>query len=256
MNRIHQLFQDKKQNILSIFCTAGFPNINDTTKILDLLQQNEVDMVEIGMPFSDPTADGIVIQQSNTISIANGMTIHLLFEQLKSIRDTVKMPLILMGYLNPVMQFGFENFLKEAASCGIDGVIIPDLPLYEYKSFYKPLFDKYGLKLIFLITPQTSDERIRQIDAVSDAFIYVVSTQSITGGNTGFEATQEDYFKRLEEMKLKNPCIVGFGIKDKQTFELACRHLNGAIIGSAFIRVIENSNRLESDISDFINILK
>lgn len=256
MNRIHQLFQDKKQNILSIFCTAGFPNINDTTKILDLLQQNEVDMVEIGMPFSDPTADGIVIQQSNTISIANGMTIHLLFEQLKSIRDTVKMPLILMGYLNPVMQFGFENFLKEAASCGIDGVIIPDLPLYEYKSFYKPLFDKYGLKLIFLITPQTSDERIRQIDAVSDAFIYVVSTQSITGGNAGFEATQEDYFKRLEEMKLKNPCIVGFGIKDKQTFELACKHLNGAIIGSAFIRVIENSNRLESDISDFINILK
>lgn len=251
MNRINTLFKQKSKNIFSIFCTAGFPQLENTVPIIEHLEQSGVDMVEIGMPFSDPTADGPVIQKSNTIAINNGMTIETLFSQIKDIRKTVSIPLILMGYINPAMQFGFENFLKMASECGIDGLIIPDLPIYEYENFYKAQFEKYGLKCIFLITPQTSEERIRKIDDLSDAFIYVVSTQSITGGNKGFELAQSEYFKRLKKMKLKNPCIVGFGIKDKATFELACTDLNGAIVGSAFINEIEHSKELKNDILSF-----
>ena len=227
MNRINLLFDKKNKNIFSVFCTAGYPQLDKTVSILENLEKSGVDMIEIGMPFSDPTADGPVIQKSNTIAIENGMTIETLFNQIKGIRKTISIPLILMGY------------------------IIPDLPLHEYEFFYKEMFEKYKLKCIFLITPQTSEERIRKIDDLSNAFIYVVSTQSITGGSGGFENEQALYFKRLKEMNLKNPCIVGFGIKDKATFEMACSHLNGAIIGSAFINTIENSTDLDTDILNF-----
>lgn len=251
MNRINLLFDKKNKNIFSVFCTAGYPQLDKTVSILENLEKSGVDMIEIGMPFSDPTADGPVIQKSNTIAIENGMNIETLFNQIKGIRKTISIPLILMGYINPAMQYGFERFLEMAANCGIDGLIIPDLPLHEYEFFYKEMFEKYKLKCIFLITPQTSEERIRKIDDLSNAFIYVVSTQSITGGSGGFENEQALYFKRLKEMNLKNPCIVGFGIKDKATFEMACSHLNGAIIGSAFINTIENSTDLDTDILNF-----
>ena len=251
MNRIQQLFQKKNKNVFSVFCTAGFPQLNALPEILENLQDNDVDMVEIGMPFSDPTADGPVIQHSNTIAINNGMTLEVLFDQLKNIREKIQIPLILMGYINPALQFGFERFLQKASECGIDGVIIPDLPVYEYETLYASLFKKYNIENIFLITPQTSDERIRKIDTLSNAFIYAVSTHVITGANVDFNDTQNQYFGRLRDMQLKNPLVAGFGIRDKKTFELACSFLNGAIIGSAFIRAIENSADLKTDIRTF-----
>ncbi len=264
MNRINKLFQDKKKDILSVYFTAGFPNLNDTIAIINELEKNGVDMVEIGMPFSDPLADGPTIQRSSELALENGMTIKLLFEQLKNLNSTV--PLVLMGYLNPVMQYGVEQFCKDASSLGISGVIIPDLPLQEYLNEYKLIFEKYDLKNIFLITPQTSEKRIRLIDEHSNGFIYMVSSTSTTGaqlsfspsplGRAGEGSEQEDYFKRISEMKLKNPIVIGFGIHNHQTFSKACEHSNGAIIGSAFIKAIDKSTDLKKDIGDFVtNIL-
>jgi tryptophan synthase alpha chain len=251
MNRLKHLFQHKQKNIFSVFCTAGFPELNSIVPVLEELQKNNVDLVEIGMPFSDPTADGPVIQHSNTIAIQNGMTLKVLFSQLKGIRAKIKIPLVLMGYINPALQYGIDNFLRDAQACGIDGVIIPDLPMYEYETFYKDKFDQYGIKNIFLITPQTSEERIRKIDALSDAFIYIVSSNAITGGSVDIAEQQQKYFERIRNMQLKNPVIIGFGIKDKKTFDTACSFANGSIIGTAFINAISSSEDLKMDIAKF-----
>ncbi len=256
MNRLKNLFQQKNKNILSVFCTAGFPELNSIVPILEELQNNGVDSVEIGMPFSDPTADGPVIQYSNTIAIDNGMMLKVLFDQLKGIRAKVHIPLILMGYFNPIYQYGIDNFLRDAHACGIDGMIIPDLPMYEYETFYKQKFEEYQLKNIFLVTPQTTEERIRKIDELTDAFIYIVSSNAITGGNTNIEKTQEDYFEKINNMQLKNPTLIGFGIKDKTTFDVACKYANGAIIGTAFINAIDHSKDLNKDIHSFIENIK
>lgn len=256
MNRIQKLFTTKKNNILSVFCTAGFPAVDSIVPILESLQENGVDMIEIGMPFSDPTADGPVIQYSNTIAINNGMTLEVLFAQLKNIREKVQVPLILMGYVNPVLQYGLENFLRDAQACGIDGVIIPDLPMYEYETFYIDTFRKYDLQNIFLITPQTSGERVRKVDSLSDAFIYMVSSNAITGANAAIEQQQLEYYQRIKDMQLKNPTVIGFGIRDKATFDTACQYANGAIIGTAFIKAIDGKDNIPEAITAFIQQVK
>ncbi len=235
MNRINQkLNEDKK--LLSIYFTAGYPNINDTSKIIQDLEKNGVDMIEIGLPFSDPLADGPTIQASSTAALKNGMHTELLFEQLEGIRKTVSIPLIMMGYFNPVLQYGVEAFCKKCQEIGVDGIILPDLPLDVYQEEYEAIFKKYGLINVFLITPQTSDERIRQIDEASDGFIYMVSSSSTTGAKSGFGDETEAYFDRINKMKLKNPQIVGFGISNSETFNQATKKTKGAIIGSAFIK--------------------
>lgn len=237
MNRInHKLAENQK--ILSLYFTAGYPELNDTVSILQELEKSGVDLVEIGLPFSDPLADGPTIQESSTKAISNGMTTKLLFEQLKNVRETVKIPLIIMGYFNPMLQFGIENFCKKCAEVGIDGLIIPDLPLDIYEENYKELFEKYNLKNIFLITPQTSEERILKIDSLSDSFIYMVSSASVTGSQSGFGEKERNYFSRIGDLELKNPQIIGFGIKDKETFLQATEFQKGAIIGSAFVKFL------------------
>ncbi len=237
MNRINKkLSEDKK--LLSIYFTAGYPSLNDTATVIKKLEDNGVDMIEIGLPFSDPLADGPTIQDSSTAALKNGMTTQKLFEQLEGIRDTVSIPLIIMGYFNPMMQYGVEAFCKKCAELGIDGLIIPDLPVAEYDEHYRATFEKYGLINVFLITPQTSEERIRFIDSVSNGFIYMVSSASVTGSTSGFGNTQESYFNRIEAMNLKNPQIVGFGINNAETFTQATTKAKGAIIGSAFIKMI------------------
>ena len=253
MNRINQKLQENKK-LLSIYFTAGYPNLNDTVSIIQELEKNGVDMIEIGLPFSDPLADGPTIQESSTQAIENGMTTKLLFEQLKDIRKTVQIPLIIMGYFNPMMQFGVEKFCQKCNEVGIDGLIIPDLPLEEYLSEYQSIFEKYNLKNVFLITPQTSNERILQIDSVSDSFIYMVSSASVTGSQTGFGNEQMNYFERISNLNLKNPQIIGFGINNKETFEQATLHQKGAIIGSAFIKFITN-HPIER-IAEFIQKIK
>lgn len=256
MNRIQQLFKNKPDGVLSIFITAGFPHLNSLPEILVALQDAGAEMVEIGMPFSDPTADGPVIQHSNNVAIANGMTIAYLLEQLKDIRSKVSIPLVLMGYLNPPIQYGFDKFLDEAAAVGIDGMIIPDLPLQEYVDEYQEKFKNRGLSNIFLVTPQTADERILKMDALSNGFIYIVSTNTITGGQVDFETGQRDYFNHIREMQLKNPALVGFGIRDKHTFGIACKYLNGAIIGTAFIKAVEHAKDIQGTVREFINCIQ
>lgn len=250
MNRIKQLF-DSKKNILSIYFTAGYPKKEDTSNVIKTLADQGVDLLEIGLPFSDPLADGPVIQESSTQALKNGMSSEVLFEQLKDIRAKVSIPLIIMGYFNPVMQYGVEAFCKKCNEIGIDGLILPDLPLEEYQEHYQSIFEKYNLSNIFLITPQTSDERIKAIDKASNAFIYLVSTASVTGSQSGFGSDQEAYFKRIADMNLKNPLIVGFGIKDQQTFEQATKYTSGAIIGTAFINSIT-----ENGIDGILNFIK
>lgn len=238
MNRIQtKLNEDKK--LLSIYFSAGFPALNDTVDIIKNLEKSGVDMIEIGLPFSDPLADGPTIQESSTKALKNGMHTALLFEQLKDIRKEVTIPLILMGYFNPMLQYGVEAFCKKCHEIGIDGFIIPDLPAQVYHEEYKSIFDRYGLLNIFLITPQTSDERIRYMDSISEGFIYMISSASTTGAQSGFGAVQQNYFKRIADLNLKNPQIVGFGISNHETFTQATTHAKGAIIGSAFIKHIE-----------------
>ncbi len=253
MNRIHSKLQEDKK-LLSLYFTAGYPAINDTVSILKQLQNSGVDMVEIGLPFSDPLADGPTIQESSTAALKNGMTTEKLFSQLDGIRETIHIPLILMGYFNPMLQYGVEKFCKRCQEIGIDGIIMPDLPLAEYEEEYKAVFEKYGLINVFLITPQTTNERIKQVDAASDGFIYMVSSASTTGNISGFGNTQSDYFKRIASMNLKNPQVVGFGIKDSDTFTTATTHQKGAIIGSAFIKHITENGA--GSVADFVNAIR
>jgi tryptophan synthase alpha chain len=235
MNRINQKL-NSEEKLLSIYFTAGYPALNDTVKIIQDLEKNGVDMIEIGLPFSDPLADGPTIQESSTAALKNGMATEVLFNQLKDIRKTVSIPLIVMGYFNPMLQYGVKAFCKKCYDIGIDGIIMPDLPLDVYQAEYESIFKKYGLINVFLITPQTSNERIQQIDAASDGFIYMVSSASVTGSKSGFGNEQERYFERIAEMELDNLQIVGFGIKDSETFQAATKNAKGAIIGSAFIK--------------------
>jgi tryptophan synthase alpha chain len=254
MSTIQQLFEHKKENVLNVYCTAGYPHLHSTTEVMTALQNNGADIIELGMPYSDPLADGEVIQASSAVALSNGMTIETLFEQLKDIRSTIHVPIILMGYMNPVLQFGIEKFCAAAHAVGVDGIILPDLPMYEFETMYKPLFDKNDLKFIFLVTPETSEERIKKIDALCSGFIYAVSSSSTTGKNKAIEG-QEEYFKKLQQLNLKNPILVGFGIKDKATFSSACKYTNGAIIGTAYIKALENSADIGQTTKEFLNTI-
>lgn len=253
MNRITQKLQEDKK-LLSIYFTAGYPELHDTVGILEDLEKSGVDLVEIGLPFSDPLADGPVIQASSTKALNNGMTTEILFEQLKNVRERVSIPLILMGYFNPVMQYGVEAFCKKCQEIGIDGLILPDLPVYEYEHQYKDIFEKYGLINVFLITPQTSEERVRYIDEISNGFIYMVSSASVTGAKNSFGNAQSEYFKRIDAMQLKTPKIVGFGISNRETFNQATAMAKGAIIGSAFIRHLNENgtHQIESFVENIL----
>lgn len=239
MSRIAQLFAAKNKKVLNIYCTAGYPQLNSTLEVMTALQDNGADLIELGMPYSDPLADGPVIQASGSKALENGMTIAVLFDQLKDLRPGIRIPVILMGYMNPVLQYGFERFCADAAAAGVDGLILPDLPIYEYETEYGAIVQKNGLDFIFLVTPETSELRIRKVDALSSGFLYAVSSSSTTGKDKDM-AGQQDYFRRLEEMQLKNPVLVGFGIKNKETYTEACKHTSGVIIGSAYIKVLEN----------------
>lgn len=256
MNRIEKLFKNKNRNILSIYFTAGFPGLNDTAGIINQLQNSGVDLIEIGIPFSDPLSDGPTIQHSNEVALKNGMTVKFLFDQLIDIRKSITIPLVLMSYFNPVLQYGVENFCKKASKLGVDGVIIPDLPLQNYLDEYKSIFEKNNLFNILLITPQTSESRIRFIDDNSNGFIYMVSSSSITGANSEININQKKYFEKIKEMNLKNPTLIGFGISDKNTFNEACEFGNGAIIGSSFIRAIQKNGELPTSIFNYINDIK
>ena len=252
-NRINQLFEKKKENILSVYFTAGFPNLNDTVQIIHELEKNGVDLIEIGMPFSDPTADGPTIQHTSEVALKNGMSVKLLFEQLSEIRSLVNIPLILMGYFNPVLQFGVEEFCEKCYEVGIDGTILPDLPLDEFEENYKSVFTKNNLHNILLITPQTSEKRIRQIDDASDGFIYMVSSSATTGAGKKVEDFHTGYFESIQQMNLKNPRLIGFGISDHATFANACKYASGAIIGSAFVKSFDKELAIEESISLFVN---
>ncbi|MGC8803660.1 MAG: tryptophan synthase subunit alpha [Bacteroidales bacterium] len=251
MNRIDNVFVQNDKKILSIYFTAGFPRLNDTIPILQWVQQYGAHMVELGMPFSDPLADGPIIQHSSTVALKNGMSLSLLFEQLQDMRSTVHIPVLLMGYFNPVYQYGFENFCKSCAKVGVDGFIIPDLPVEEYRQQYMTIARRYGLYHVLLVTPQTSEERIRYIDSITEGFLYAVSSYSTTGGSKPLDASQA-YFKRLEVMRLKHPVMVGFGIRDRDTFSTACRYARGGIIGTAFIQTLEKQGNMEHNIRDFL----
>lgn len=252
MNRINSKLSENKK-LLSIYFTAGYPTINDTVSIIQELEKNGVDMIEIGLPFSDPLADGPTIQASSTAALNNGMSTDLLFDQLKNIRKTVQIPLLIMGYFNPMFQYGIEAFCKKCNEIGIDGLIIPDLPLKEYQDQYKETFESNNLKNIFLITPQTSNDRIQEIDAVSNSFIYMVSSSSVTGSSGSFGEKESSYFERIAALNLKNPQIIGFGINSKETFQAAVKHQKGAIIGSAFINFLNTNDK--SEVKSFIKQL-
>ena len=252
MNRIDELFKTKQQNILNVYCTAGYPALDSTLKVMQALQDNGADLIEIGMPYSDPLADGPVIQHSNMIALENGMSIPVLFEQLKTLRPQISVPVILMGYMNPILQFGLEKFCKAAAAVGVDGLILPDLPMYEFETEYRQLFEQHNLRFIFLVTPETSAERIHRIDSLSSGFLYAVSSSSTTGNNKAI-ADQAGYFRKLQSMGLQNPVLVGFGIKDRATFRAACEHTNGAIIGSAYIRALEGASDINLSTKEFLN---
>ncbi|PTN08291.1 tryptophan synthase alpha chain [Mangrovibacterium marinum] len=254
-NRINQLFHDKKENILSVYFTAGYPQLDDTVTIIEQLVANGVDLIEIGMPFSDPVADGPVIQQSSLVALKNGMCIARLFEQLKGIREKVNIPLILMGYLNPVLQYGVEAFCQKCAEVGIDGLILPDLPLEEYHDSYREIFARHNLHNILLITPQTSEKRLHEIDEASHGFIYMVSSSSTTGVKSSVADFHLDYFERINQLKLQNPRLIGFGISNKETFDNACQYAQGAIIGSAFVKALGDNGSLDEKISKFVNQL-
>jgi tryptophan synthase alpha chain len=256
MNRIDKLFREKKNNILSVYFTAGYPKLDSTVEIIKTLAASGADMIEIGMPFSDPMADGPVIQRSNQAALQNGMNLKLLFDQLKNIRNEIKIPLIIMGYLNPVLQYGVENFCSKAAEAGIDGVIIPDLPPEIYKDAYLPVFGKHNIYNILLVTPQSPPSRISEIDKLSRGFIYMVSTSSVTGGKSSFSGEQISYFKRVGGMKLNNPCLIGFGISNRNAFSEAGKYSRGGIIGSAFIKAIGKEGKLTQNIIEFIREFK
>jgi tryptophan synthase alpha chain len=255
MSRIQKLFTEKSNRVLNVYCTAGYPELNDTLPVMESLQESGVDLIELGIPYSDPLADGPVIQLSSMKAIHNGMTLKNLLDQLKDFRKRISIPVILMGYMNTILQYGFEDFCKECAAIGIDGLILPDLPIYEFETEYGPIIKKYGLDFIFLVTPETAPSRIRKLDELSSGFLYAVSSSSTTGKNKDV-SLQQEYFQRLREMKLKNPVLVGFGIHDKSTFDAACRHTNGAIIGSAFIKALGDGKQIREVTKEFIASVK
>lgn len=256
MNRITHLFQTKKDGILSIYFTAGYPHLDDTVAILKELEAKGINMVEVGIPFSDPMADGPVIQEAATTALRNGMSLRLLFKQLSGIRNAVKIPIILMGYLNPIMQYGFERFCQSCAEVGVDGMIIPDLPYADYMADYKEIADQYDLKVIMLITPETSEDRIRLIDAHTSGFIYMVSSAAITGAQKSFNEQKQAYFRRINGMHLTNPRLVGFGISNKATYEAAVANASGAIIGSKFVQLLGSEPTPAQAIDKLLDALK
>ncbi len=256
MNRINQLFSSDKRNLLSIYFCAGTPTLDQTAHVIKTLEKNGVDMIEIGIPFSDPMADGVVIQNAATQALRNGMSLRLLFGQLADIRQEVKIPLLLMGYLNPIMQFGFESFCQQCQACGIDGVIIPDLPFKDYQEKYRTIAEKYDVKIIMLITPETSEERIREIDNNTDGFIYMVSSAATTGAQTDFNQQKLDYFKRIDSMQLRNPRMVGFGISNQATFQSACEYSCGGIIGSSFVNLLNEEKDPEKAINRLLKAIR
>jgi tryptophan synthase alpha chain len=255
MNKVNILFQRKKKDILSIYFTAGFPRLNDTGAIIKALQVNGVDMIEVGIPFSDPMADGPVIQESSTVALRNGMNLKILFSQLEALKEEALVPLILMGYLNPIMQYGFESFCKDCQKAGISGMIIPDLPFKDYLEEYKPVADQYDLRIIMLITPETSEERIRLIDAHTDGFIYMVSSAATTGAQKSFDAEKQEYFRRINTMNLRNPRLIGFGISNKETLAAAFENASGAIIGSKFISLLEAEKAPEKAVKKLMELV-
>lgn len=256
MTRLNHLFKTTPKNLLNIYFTAGYPKLNDTETIILQLEKAGADLIEIGVPFSDPLADGPTIQDSGTAALENGMTLPLLFEQIEKARQNTEIPLILMGYFNQVMQYGEDKFIQKCVEVGVDGVILPDLPLFEYEKFYREKFEKAGLAISFLITPQTSPERIRKVDELTTGFVYVVADSSITGSSKGLSEAQLAYFQRIKDANLKNPTMIGFGISNNETFSSACQFANGAIIGSAFIRALTKSNDLEQTILEFVKMVK
>ncbi len=256
MNRLNQLFSTKKESLLSIYYTAGFPQLGSTVAIAEALEKAGADFLEIGFPYSDPVADGPTIQHSSQTALENGMDLNVLFEQLKTLRERVSIPVLLMGYFNPMMQYGVENFCKKAVEVGADGVIIPDLPMYEYENLYKKYFLEHNLSNIFLVTPLTSKERIRKIDDLSQSFIYLLSSSSITGKNLEVSDTVESYFERIRNMELKNPTVIGFGISGHAAFTKACKYANGAIVGSAFVKMLAMEKDYLDKIPDFIHQIK
>ncbi|MEM9340255.1 MAG: tryptophan synthase subunit alpha [Bacteroidota bacterium] len=253
-NRIDQVFNNK-ENILNIYFTAGFPKLDDTLRVAKSLEEAGADILEIGIPFSDPLADGPTIQDSSQKALENGMSLRKLFDQLQDLRTSVTIPVLLMGYINPILQFGIKEFCEECGKVGIDGVIVPDLPMHEYQDTYRSYFEENGIHNIFLISPNTSTDRIRLIDENSGGFIYMVSSSSITGAKSTTTEGQVDYYKRVAEMKLKNPRLIGFGISNKETFLTACQYANGAIIGSAFINLL-NQDASDEAITTFIQSIK
>ncbi len=252
MSRIREIFEKKQRSILNVYCTAGYPHFDSTVEVMKALQQGGADIIELGMPYSDPLADGPVIQHSSSVALANGMTIKKLFEQLENFRTEVSLPVVLMGYMNPVLQYGFEKFCADAAAVGIDGLILPDLPEYEFETEYGAVIKKYNLDFIFLVTPETSEERVRKLDSLSSGFLYAVSSSSTTGGENS-KAASEEYLLRLKGMGLKNPVLVGFGIKDKASFDAVCRIADGAIIGTSFIKALENSTDVNAATKSFLS---
>ena len=256
MNKLLKTFQDKSKKVLSIYFSAGYPELEDTHRIMIALQEGGADLIEVGIPFSDPVADGPTIQGSNKIALDNGITLKKIMVQINEIKEKIQIPVILMGYLNPIYQYGIKKFCEDCQKAGVSGLIIPDLPVNEYQNEYKLVFEKHQLANIFLITPQTSEERIREIDGISNSFIYMVSSASTTGAKKGVTEDQIDYFIRVQNMELKSPLLIGFGISDHQSFTQATTYANGAIIGSAFINVLKNSNNLEEDIVAYVRSVK
>lgn len=255
MKRIESLFKKKSNKILNVYCTAGYPQLNSTIEVMKALQENGADIIELGMPYSDPLADGPVIQQSSSIALLNGMSIRKLFEQLKDIRKVVTVPVVLMGYMNPVLQYGFEKFCAEAAAVGVDGLILPDLPEHEFETEYGPIIKKHGLDFIFLVTPETSEERIKKLDELTSGFLYAVSSSSTTGSDKKMTDVKL-YLQRLKSKNLKNPVLVGFGIKDRSTFETACANANGAIIGTAYIKALAGPGNVTDITRKFLDSVK
>ncbi len=254
MSRIKNLFAGKNKQVLNVYCTAGYPAMDSTLPVIKALEENGADIVELGMPYSDPLADGPVIQESSMVALQNGMSIQVLMGQLKELRKSVELPVVLMGYMNPVLQYGFEKFCEEAAACGVDGLIIPDLPPHEFEMTYRAIIQKNQLDFIFLVTPETSEERIRKLDELSSGFLYAVSSSSTTGTDKDMPVVK-DYLRRLRDMQLANPILVGFGIKDKASFEEACAYANGAIIGTAFIKALTTTAPLQDAIGEFLGTI-
>ncbi|MEN9697585.1 MAG: hypothetical protein RLZ56_1006 [Bacteroidota bacterium] len=251
MSRLAALFNNQKERVLNVYCTAGFPQLDSTLKVMESLQGNGANIIELGMPYSDPLADGEVIQSSGNIALTNGMTIDVLFKQLATMRNSIHIPVILMGYMNPILQYGFEAFCKQAKAVGVDGLILPDLPLFEFQNEYGKIINENGLDFVFLVTPETPEARLKQLDALSTGFLYAVSSSATTGKDKDFNQVSL-YLQKLQSMKLKNPVLVGFGIKDKQTFDAVCTYSNGAIIGSAYINALQNGKDINNTTQVFL----